>query len=136
MAGVQSCRLLARDAQTETRELVGRHPLLPWTERSIVRVEFTPPSVIKFTGIGGDLDEVEAEWVIEPLGERRARASYAGHVIAPIRAPSPLVRLVARHDAARMLAAVRRQASAVQCDPSQAASTSPSQIRPASLSSH
>jgi hypothetical protein len=120
MAGVQSCRLLARDSESgrwETRELVGRHPLLPWTERSIVRVEFVPPSVIKFTGIGGDLDKVEAQWVIEPVGERRTRASYAGQVIAPIHAPSPLVRLVARHDAARTFAAVRRQASSVKCDP-------------------
>jgi carbon monoxide dehydrogenase subunit G len=120
MPGVQSCRVLARDSQSgrwETRELAGRHPLLPWAQNSIIQVEFAPPSFIKFTGIGGDLGNVEAEWEIEPLGERRTRASYQGEVIAPIHAPYFLVRLVARHDAARALAAVRRQAASTQCKP-------------------
>jgi hypothetical protein len=131
MAGVRSCRLLAHDAQSgrwETRELVGRHPLLPRTTRSVVHVEFTPPSVIRFTGIGGDLDQVEAQWTIEPLGERSTRASYAGQLVAPIHAPSPLVRLVARHDAARTLAAVRRQAATIRCaqDPAPLAGPAPS----------
>jgi carbon monoxide dehydrogenase subunit G len=104
MPGVQSCRVLARDSLSgrwETRELVGRHPLLPWAE----------------TGIGGDLAKIEAQWEIEPLGERRTRASYKGQVIARIHAPSFLVRLVARHDAASALAAVARQAASAQCKP-------------------
>jgi hypothetical protein len=117
MPGVQSCRVLERDSQSrwEVRELTGRHPLAPWTETSIVHVDFAPPSSIKFTGIGGDLSNAEAEWEIQPLGERRTRASYQGQVIAPIHAPPFLVRLVARHDAASALAAVRRQAASAQC---------------------
>jgi hypothetical protein len=120
MPGVRSCRVLARDSQSgrwETRELVGGHPLLPRAQTSIVQVEFAPPSFIRFTGVGGDLGKVEAEWEIEPLGERQTRASYQGQVIAPIHAPSFLVRLVARHDAARALAAVRRQAVSARCKP-------------------
>jgi hypothetical protein len=119
MPGVQSCRVLERDSQSrwEIRELIGRHPLLPWTETSIIHVEFIPPTFIKFTGIGGDLGKVEAEWGIQPLGERRTRASYQGQVIAPIHAPTFLVRLVARHDVANALAAVRRQAASAQCKP-------------------
>jgi hypothetical protein len=119
MPGVRSCRVLTRDGQSrwEIRELIGHHPLAPSTETSIVHVEFNPPSVIKFTGIGGDLGNVEAEWEIEPLGERRTRASYQGQVVAPIHAPTFLARLVARHDAASALAAVRRQAASAQCKP-------------------
>jgi hypothetical protein len=90
---------------------------MPWTETSIIHAEFTPPSFIKFTGIGGDLGKVEAEWEIQPQGEGRTRASYQGQVIAPIHAPTFLVRLVARHDAASALAAVRRQAASTQCKP-------------------
>ena len=78
---------------------------------------FDPPSFIKFTGIGGDLGKVEAEWEIKPLGERRTRTSYQGQVIVAVHAPSFLVRLVARHDAARALAAVRRQAASTRCKP-------------------
>jgi carbon monoxide dehydrogenase subunit G len=120
MPGVRSCRVIARDAQAgrwETRELVGRHPLLPRTETSIIHVEFDPPTFIKFTGIGGDLGKVEAEWEIRSLGEGWTRATYQGHVIAPVHAPSFLVRLFARHDTARVLAAVRRQAASIQCPP-------------------
>jgi carbon monoxide dehydrogenase subunit G len=117
MPGVQSCRVLSHDSQSETRELVGRHPLLPSAENSIVHVEFDPPSFVKFTGIGGNLGKLEAEWEITPLGEGWTRASYQGQVTAPVHAPSFLVRLVARHDTARALAAVRREAAATSCKP-------------------
>lgn len=118
--GVKSCHVLAHDEQGgrwETRELVGRHPLLPGAQTSIVHVDFDPPSLIKFTGIGGDLGKVEAEWRIEPLGSDYTRASYQGRVIAPIHAPAFVVRLVAQHDAARALTAVRRQAASIRCQP-------------------
>jgi hypothetical protein len=106
------CRVLSADPAGgwDVREQVTHGNLIVPTIRNVYRSDYQPFSVIRFHRVAGDMKVEEGEWRFEALqGGRATRVIYINRVLAPILAPSFLVRDGLRRDTPKVLMNLRHE---------------------------
>jgi carbon monoxide dehydrogenase subunit G len=114
VARLKSCKVLERDPQGrwDIREHISRAGPLP-SVRSVFRSDYDPPRRIQFHRAGGEVKVLEGEWRLIPLaGGTHTRVLYESRASAPFAVPSPIARMILRHDVPEALAALRREVMA------------------------
>jgi hypothetical protein len=110
-----SCRIVSGDmrAGSDVREQVtGRNFIFP-PMHNVVRVDYTPFSLMRFRRAGGDFQTLEGEWRLEPISNGAGtRVIYINRLAVNLPIPSPLMREGMRRDVPRMLMNLRRESLA------------------------
>ena len=109
VANTKSCRVLQRDpaGRWDVREQVSKGGILPGV-RVVIRSDYSPPYLVRFHRVDGDLKVLEGEWRLTPLdGGTRTHLAYASRLVSPFPAPAVIVRTVLRKDMPQTLANVR-----------------------------
>jgi hypothetical protein len=74
----------------------------------VIRSDYSPPYLIQFHRVDGDLKVLEGEWRLSPLaGGTRTHLAYESRLVSPFPAPAMIVRAVLRKDMPQTLANVR-----------------------------
>jgi len=110
-----SCRIVSGDMRSgsDVREQIsGRNLIFP-AMHNVVRVDYTPVSLMRFRRTGGDFQTLEGEWRLEPISNGAGtRVIYVNRLAVNLPIPSPLMREGMRRDVPRMLMNLRREALA------------------------
>jgi len=119
IVNTKSCRVLERDpaGRWDVREQISKGGILPGV-RVVIRSDYSPPNLVRFHRVDGDLKVLEGEWRLTPLdGGTRTHLAYGTRLVSPFPAPAMIVRSVLRKDMPQTLANVRDAAERATARP-------------------
>ena len=110
--GLRSCKILQHDDHSEVIEHRVKFTWLLPTVTYVFRAKYQEFSRIDFKKVGGELQELEGTWILEPVDDgRKTYLIYSVYLDPGFFVPQWLVRHILRGDLPELLTALRNRVS-------------------------